>query len=95
MKREISCRFGREAALLTTALVFVAQAAQACPGCKEIVVEGQQNISPAAMGFAYSIGFMFLMVMSVIGSLVWMMIKSARLAWRPADENAYSGGSPK
>jgi uncharacterized paraquat-inducible protein A len=95
MKREISCRFGRGAALLTSALVLMTQAAQACPGCKEIVVDGQQAISPAGMGFAYSIGFMFLMVMSVIGSLVWMMIKSARLAWRPADPNGYLDHSPK
>lgn len=95
MKRDISYRFGRGAWVLAAAFVFVTQAAQACPGCKEIIVEGQQNVSPAGMGFAYSIGFMFLMVMSVIGSLTWMMIKSARAAWRPADENASAGVWPK
>ena len=93
MKNKRFHSFGRVAWLSMAALVFAAQAAQACPGCKEVVVDGQQVINPASLGFAYSIGFMFLMVMSVIGSLVWMMIKSAN--WRPADENAYSAPSDK
>ena len=95
MKNKLSYPFGRAAWLLTTTLVFAVQAAQACPGGKEVVVEGQQVVNPASMGFAYSIGFMFLMAMSVIGSLVWMMVKSAQANWRPADENAYSVPSDK
>ena len=95
MKSKISYRFGRGAWLLTAAFVFVAQAAQACPGCKEIVVDGQQNVSPASMGFAYSIGFMFLMVMSVIGSLVWMMIKSSARGLASGGRERLSGAWPK
>lgn len=95
MKNKMLYPFGRATWLLTTAFVLVAQAIQACPGCKEVVVDGQEVVNPASLGFAYSIGFMFLMVMSVIGSLVWMMVKSAQASWRPADENAYSAPSDK
>ncbi len=89
MRLNFSNLAARITGILTTMMIFAAQAAQACPGCKP-VVNGQEVVTPASMGFAYSIGFMFLMVMSVIGSLAWMMIKSARQHWRPADENAGS-----
>ena len=88
MKLTRANRLNRWTGMLVLAVLFVAHTVQACPGCKQVVLDGQGD-SPMSQGFAYSIGFMFLTVMSVIGSLVWMMIKSARAAWVPADENAY------
>ena len=89
MKNTLSLKVGRWAGLLAAACVFAAQTVQACPGCKEVVVDGQ-DANPMSLGFSYSIGFLFLTLVSVISSLVWMMVKSANAAWRPADENAYA-----
>ena len=90
MKNTPSLVTGRWAGLLAASFVLVAHSVHACPGCKEVVVDGQATSSPMSLGFSYSIGFFFLTLVSIISSLVWMMVKSANAAWRPADENAYT-----
>ncbi|MBE7158993.1 MAG: hypothetical protein INR62_11270 [Rhodospirillales bacterium] len=67
-------------------LLFAAQAAQACPGCKQ--TEGAP-LHGDSIGFGLSIFFMLFMIVSVLSGLGWMMYRSCRvLAARDALVNA-------
>jgi hypothetical protein len=67
--------FRRGAWLLGTALVCAQSAAQGCPGCKQ--VEGAP-LSGASIGFGWDIGFMLLMIGSLLGGLTYMIVQSCR-----------------
>jgi argininosuccinate lyase len=67
--------FQRAAWLLGAALVFAQNAAQACPGCKQ--VEGAP-LSGASAAFGWDIGFMLVMIGSLLGSLSFIIYKSCQ-----------------
>jgi hypothetical protein len=73
MKNALKSRQG--AWLVGAALVFAQSAAQACPGCKQ--VDGAP-LSGASIGFGWDIGFMLLMIGSLLGGLTYMIVQSCR-----------------
>ena len=76
-------RFGRHLAwTLGAVLIFVGNAAQACPGCKQ--TEGAP-LHGDSVGFGLSIFFMLFMIVALLGGLGFMMYRSCRaLAVRDA-----------
>ena len=104
MKKVKASRFARQAAwLMCTALLFVYQAAQACPGCKQNLVPGADGKTPplngASLGFGLSIFFMLFMIAALLGSLGFMMYRSCRAiearqqAMLDAEEGEMVGGN--
>ena len=71
---------------LGAALIFVADAAQACPGCKQ--TDGA-SLRGDSVGFGLSIFFMLFMLVALMGGLGFMMYRSCRaLAARDAQISA-------
>ncbi len=83
------------AALLGLALILAQNAANACPGCKQ--VDGAP-LSGASIAFGWDIGFMLLMIGSLLGGLSFMIYKSCRVLAerdRLAEESAeFAAGEP-
>ena len=76
-------RLQRAAAALTAVSFLVAQAAQACPGCKQALggdgAGGKYVYNGAGIGYAVSIGLMLFLVASVLGGLGYMMYRNCQL----------------
>lgn len=76
--------FGRfSAAALATALFFGQHSAQACEGCKQAVgmgdgAGGSRVVNLIGVGYAISIGFMLLMVASLLTGLGYMMYRNCQ-----------------
>ena len=68
--------YGRMVAAATGLALFCLQeAAQACPGCKQ--VDGAP-LNGASLGFSLGVLFMLFMVGSTLGGLGWMMYRSCQ-----------------
>jgi hypothetical protein len=80
--------FRRGVALLGAVLVFAQNAAQACPGCKQ--VDGAP-LSGASVGFSLDIVFMLVLLGSLFGGFGYMMYQSCR-ALAARDRYLESGG---
>ena len=67
---------------LFAASLFVAQAVQACPGCKQAVggdgAGGKFTVNGAGIGYALSIGFMLFMLATALGSLGFMAYRNCQ-----------------
>ena len=89
-------RFGRRTIwTLGASLLFVSQAAQACPGCKQNT-DGANAVplNGDSIGFGLSIFFMLFMIVAVLGGLGYMMFRSCRvLAARDAQALAEDSGA--
>ena len=83
MKTVTVSRFTKRAVwLLSAALIFTQQAAQACPGCKQNMVMGADGKAPPlngdSLGFGLSIFFMLFMIAALLGGLGFMMYRSCQ-----------------
>ena len=87
MKTAHAFRLGRRLAwTLGAVLLFAANAAQACPGCKQ--TEGAP-LHGDSVGFGLSIFFMLFMIVALLSGLGFMMYRSCRaLAARDAHISA-------
>ena len=61
--------FRRAAWALGMALIFVQRAAEACPGCKQVVVDGKTELNGRSIGFSLGVLFMIAMVVGVLSVL--------------------------
>ena len=93
-------RLRRITVAIITASFFVAQAVQACPGCKQAVggdgAGGNHTVNGAGIGYALSIGFMLFMIASALGSLGFMAYRNCMALdaqHRAAAEAALADGS--
>ena len=97
--------FSRRSALaaVTTGLLFVQRAAQACEGCKQAVgmgdgASGDRTVNLIGVGYGISIMFMLCMVGGLITGLGYMMYRNcqaiaARQNAMLAEEETGFGGS--
>ncbi len=64
-------RLRRATTALVTASFFVAQAVQACPGCKQALggdgAGGNHTVNGAGLGYAVTIGMLLFTLASIIG----------------------------
>ena len=78
----ISPRLRHVATALVAASFFAAQAAQACPGCKNAIggdgAGGSHTVNNVGVGYALSIGFMLFMLASVIGGIGLMAYRNCQ-----------------
>ena len=72
---KIASTFRRGAWLLGAILLYAQDAARACPGCKP--VDGAP-LSGASIGFGWDIGFMLVMIGSLLGGMSYMIYQSCR-----------------
>lgn len=93
-------RLRRIAPTLLWASFFVAQAAQACPGCKQAVggdgAKGNWTVNGAGIGYALSIGFMLFTLASILGGLGFMAYRNCMAIaaqQREAHEAAFAASS--
>ena len=90
----------RGAWLLGMALLFVHQAAQACPGCQQANTEnGKTALNGISLGFGVGVLFMLVVVFGVLGGLGYMMYRSCQVIAAQqraamAEEDAGRGGLP-
>ncbi len=61
------------------ALIFIQQAAQACPGCKQNLVDGKTELNGRSIGFSLGVLFMIAMVVGVLAGLGYMMNHYCRI----------------
>lgn len=87
----------RATAALLAVSFFVAQAAQACPGCKNAVggdgAGGSHVVNNVGVGYALSIGFMLFMLASAIGGVGLMAYRNCQALaaqHRAAQETAFA-----
>ena len=70
----------RGAWTLGMAMIFVHQAVQACPGCKQANTEGgKAALNGTSIAFSLGVLFMIFMVLAVLGVLGRMMYRSCQL----------------
>ena len=70
----------RGAWMLATAMIFIHQAAQACPGCQQANTEnGKTALSGISLGFGFGVLFMLVTVFGVLGGLGYMMYRSCQI----------------
>ena len=77
--KNASSFFRRCAWVLGVALIFVQQAAQACPGCKQNLVDGKASLNGNSIAFSLGVLFMIGMVVGVLGALGYMMNHYCRI----------------
>ena len=81
-------------------MIFVHQAAQACPGCQQARTEnGKTALSGISLGFGFGVIFMLVTVFAVLGALGYMMYRSCQVIAAQqraamAAEDAGHGGLP-
>jgi hypothetical protein len=81
MNRKQTWRLRGGAWVMGAALVFLQQsAALACEGCKQAIsgANGQETLSAASLGYGWSVSFLLVMMISVVGSLCWMIYRSCQ-----------------
>ena len=61
------------------AVMFAQQAAQACPGCKQAMVDGKTTLNGNSVAFSLGVLFMIFMVVGVLGVLGRMMYRSCQI----------------
>ena len=82
-----------------TVLTFVLAnlpAAYACPGCKEpSSVAGASGVNGISLGFSLSVIFMLGMIGSILGGMLFMIVKTCRqLDQLPAKPSGQLGSQP-
>ena len=77
--KNASSFFRRCAWVLGVAVIFAQQAAQACPGCKQNLVDGKAALNGTSIGFSLGVLFMIGMVAGVLGALGYMMNRCCRI----------------
>ena len=75
-------RARRIAAAVLAASFFAAQAAQACPGCKQALggdgAKGSWAVNGAGIGYALSIGFMLFTLASILTGIGYMAYRNCQ-----------------
>ena len=92
-------RLRRATTALVAASFFVAQAVQACPGCRQAVggdgAGGDHTVNMVGIGYGLSIGFLLFTLASLIGTVGYMAYRNCQLiaAQHQAVFEARGGGS--
>ena len=91
-----SLRMRRMTTALVAASFFVAQAVQACPGCKQALggdgAGGNHTVNGAGLGYALTIGGLLFTVVSLLGTLGYLAYRNC-LALAAQHEAAFATGS--
>ena len=89
-------RLRRATTALVTASFLVAQAVQACPGCKQALggdgAGGNHTVNGAGLGYALTIGGLLVTVASLLGTLGYVAYRNC-LALAAQHEAAFSATS--